>query len=206
MSGIRGHDMTDEIKELKKLLEKALRCMGATAGEMGIDDWQSLNDETVGEINKALEIRPGQACDTRCSHDWEVEWETSDDCDISVADTSGDAYILAMEGVEHILESITFGEERTLKIRFCLQGNGNLRYKMEKRYKKFTCGECTWLGQFGDVDLYHCAQGGHPTVLAVRSSEPSDYLSGMVFADNFPELAEAKRRALAKGLNCERGE
>lgn len=53
------------------------------------------------------------------------------------------------------------------------------------------------------MDLYHCLEGGvhqMPTVIARRSSEGSDYKSGMTFAETDPELAAAKLRAVAKGL------
>lgn len=45
------------------------------------------------------------------------------------------------------------------------------------------CEKCEYLGTYNDHDLYHCNKMGRlPTVIARRSSEPSDYLSGMSIA------------------------
>jgi len=66
---------------------------------------------------------------------------------------------------------------------------------------------CTFLGRFNEHDLYFCRQGiiDWPTVLARYSDEGSHYRSGMEFADpdkfpSIPELVEAKKRAVARGL------
>lgn len=70
-------------------------------------------------------------------------------------------------------------------------------------YYDHDCPRCTFLGHKNGMDLYHCLEGGvhqMPTVIARRSSEGSDYKSGMPFAETDPELAEAKLRAAAKGL------
>lgn len=64
---------------------------------------------------------------------------------------------------------------------------------------KHDCDHCIALGEFGDFDLYI-----HPeqpiTVIARRSDEGSDYVSGMELTEFYPELAEAKRRAIDAGL------
>ena len=74
------------------------------------------------------------------------------------------------------------------------------------RYKH-DCAACTFLGAHGDVDLYHCPQHGLPTLIARRSSNPSDYTSFM--ADRvrnearelvWTGLVEAYRRAFARRL------
>lgn len=58
-----------------------------------------------------------------------------------------------------------------------------------------------FLGHHDDLDLWYSDQGGVlPTVIARASSLPSDYTSGMVFAETFEPLGEAKRRAEARGL------
>lgn len=67
---------------------------------------------------------------------------------------------------------------------------------------KHDCKDCKPLGEFKDVDLYYCDQGGRiATVIARRSDEDSDYSSGIYFAkpDGIPELYEAKLRAIKKG-------
>lgn len=76
---------------------------------------------------------------------------------------------------------------------------------------------CTFLGRWcgkhhaddaqeQDFDLYHCMETPtYATVLARRSSEPSDYLSGLVFRNISLPIAEAARRAEARGLSTERG-
>lgn len=64
------------------------------------------------------------------------------------------------------------------------------------------CTACTPLGQYGEFDLYYCQQGiGWPTVIARYGHEGSEYRSGLGFSDRCDELAEAKRRAEALGLN-----
>jgi hypothetical protein len=63
------------------------------------------------------------------------------------------------------------------------------------------CDCCTYLGHFEKYDLYHCAHGGNPTVIA-RYGDDGDYMSGMCFAGQVKPLGVAKERALAKGLNC----
>ena len=42
---------------------------------------------------------------------------------------------------------------------------------------KHDCEACTFLGSFGEHDLYHCPQHGLPTLIARRSSDGSDYSS-----------------------------
>lgn len=72
---------------------------------------------------------------------------------------------------------------------------------------------CTFLGRFTmeagergwptDYDLYHCMQGGRPTVSARYSSDGPDYFSGMIFGENgqIPALVEARNRAIERGLD-----
>ncbi len=76
------------------------------------------------------------------------------------------------------------------------------------------CDECFYLGHYEEYDLYyHSDERGSPieTVIARRSSEGSDYISGMVFSkpyvdivgrphDGFPPLVAARIRAIDKGL------
>jgi hypothetical protein len=67
-------------------------------------------------------------------------------------------------------------------------------------YFNHDCDKCTPLGQYNDHDLYHCEQGGMPTIIARFSDEPADYKSGLVFKDVDPELQEAARRAIMLNL------
>jgi hypothetical protein len=66
------------------------------------------------------------------------------------------------------------------------------------------CSNCEFLGQFEyeavNYDLYFC--GGHCrcTVIARRSSDPSDYASGLPGTGTDIPLAEALERANQKGL------
>ena len=68
------------------------------------------------------------------------------------------------------------------------------------------CRGCTFLGRFNDKDLYFCTQGStwHHTVIARFGDDGPDYSSGLPFAVEgefgIPELLEAKKRAIAKGL------
>lgn len=62
------------------------------------------------------------------------------------------------------------------------------------------CDCCTFLGEHGEYDLYHCMQGGDsPTVIARYGSE-GDYKSGLIFSSVDGDLAEAKKRAIALNL------
>ena len=63
------------------------------------------------------------------------------------------------------------------------------------------CNECVFLGVFNTQDLYSCKTNESPasaTVIARRSSEESDYSSGIGFKHN-ANLLEATRRALEVG-------
>ena len=74
---------------------------------------------------------------------------------------------------------------------------------MDKPRFTHDCKRCTFLGQFGEFDLYHCDQfqwSRIPTVIARYGNEPWEYASGLD-ATSIPELAEAKRRAEERGLN-----
>jgi hypothetical protein len=56
------------------------------------------------------------------------------------------------------------------------------------------------LGVFEAHDLYHCKQGGMPTVIARYGDDGPDYMSGMALADGNSIIFEARERAIAKGL------
>lgn len=68
------------------------------------------------------------------------------------------------------------------------------------------CPACIFLGEYGKFDLYvHCEQP--IKVIARRGDEGSDYVSGRPnltgadeLAEFYPELMEAKKRALDRGL------
>lgn len=60
------------------------------------------------------------------------------------------------------------------------------------------CSACTFLGRHNNVDLYFCANG--PTLIARYSSYAPNYSSGLPFISSFPDIKEAAKRALAKGL------
>lgn len=63
------------------------------------------------------------------------------------------------------------------------------------------CENCTYLGEFGTFDLYHCDTGtAFPTVIARYGNEGENYKSGMSGLD--PELIVAKFRARQRGLRC----
>lgn len=62
------------------------------------------------------------------------------------------------------------------------------------------CPHCTFLGNFDKHDLYFCEQVSTPTVIARYSSYGPDYTSGLHGVDVDNCLAEAKRRAIARGL------
>jgi hypothetical protein len=64
------------------------------------------------------------------------------------------------------------------------------------------CAKCLYLGHYAESDLYFCTAQviGIPTVLARFGNEPEVYVSGLALAEKVPELAEAKRRARARGL------
>jgi hypothetical protein len=63
------------------------------------------------------------------------------------------------------------------------------------------CDRCVSLGEYGAHDLYvceHCAGG--PTVIARYGSEGKEYTSGLELAAHDPILAEARRRAIERGI------
>lgn len=72
------------------------------------------------------------------------------------------------------------------------------------------CTNCVFLGRWSppytdvelkDFDLYYCTKGPGPTVIARYGALGHEYTSGMALADaGLPDLAEAKRRAMAMGL------
>lgn len=68
------------------------------------------------------------------------------------------------------------------------------------------CDSCIFLGRFEadyDYDLYYCGGNGWPTVVGRRSDDGSDYISGMIFAEqgHSPALVEARKRAIAMGFD-----
>ena len=66
------------------------------------------------------------------------------------------------------------------------------------------CERCLPLGQYGEYDLYFCPHVV-PTVIARYGNNGWDYTSGLWLTRLLPELAEAKRRAIAQGLFREEG-
>lgn len=62
------------------------------------------------------------------------------------------------------------------------------------------CERCQFLGQHNEADLYFCERVGFgPTVIARYGDEGLDYISGLVMAQHYADLAEAKRRAEREG-------
>lgn len=71
------------------------------------------------------------------------------------------------------------------------------------------CDRCLFLGRYNNVDLYVCARSNiADTVIARHSSEGSDYTSGLIFAHRniIPDLSEAMERAIARGIDCSKGD
>jgi hypothetical protein len=64
------------------------------------------------------------------------------------------------------------------------------------------CKKCNFLAHYNGHDLYFCGTGRmlNATVIARFSDSGPDYKSGLVLADVDPELAEAKRLAIERGL------
>ena len=60
--------------------------------------------------------------------------------------------------------------------------------------------DCIFLGQWFMDDLYHCEQGGMPTLIARHGSSGGDYTSGICFEKSMPALAVAGDRARRLGL------
>ena len=94
-------------------------------------------------------------------------------------------------------------EPRTLvnaKGRTFRSGCDELLVPMEEVQYKHDCAACTFLGRSSEGhDLYYCTQGGtFPTVIARRSSDGSDYVSGVVFAEHHKSIGEGV--ALSKAL------
>jgi hypothetical protein len=74
------------------------------------------------------------------------------------------------------------------------------RIGTERPQFKHDCPHCEFLGSFDRHDLYFCEQVSQPTVIARYSSYGPDYSSGLHGVDVDNCLAEAKRRAIARGL------
>jgi predicted 2-oxoglutarate/Fe(II)-dependent dioxygenase YbiX len=88
------------------------------------------------------------------------------------------------------------------------------RCNMKRRYKH-DCYDCVFLGQHQDADLYVCIKDEDgvtmDTVIARFSSDPPDYLSGLIFAYDYGSdlsidggdmrfVFEAFKRAISKGF------
>ena len=66
---------------------------------------------------------------------------------------------------------------------------------------KHDCDRCVFLGEHQAHDLYFCeACAGGPTVIARYGSEGKQYTSGLELAAVDPLLAEARERAVHRGL------
>lgn len=74
-------------------------------------------------------------------------------------------------------------------------------YNMNMRYKH-DCSSCIPLGRKGRADLYFCGEfnGCHATVIARWGHRGPNYSSGLSAVDQIPELAEAEKRAIERGL------
>ena len=62
------------------------------------------------------------------------------------------------------------------------------------------CDDCVFLGSFQNADLYYHEGRIETTVIARYSSDGPDYSSGLCFCKTNPKLAEAKRRAIERGI------
>lgn len=60
------------------------------------------------------------------------------------------------------------------------------------------CQQCAFLGRYGGFDLYHCPQGGRPTVVARFGNHNEEFLSGLPARPQ--ALREAQRRSEDRGL------
>jgi hypothetical protein len=67
------------------------------------------------------------------------------------------------------------------------------------------CDTCTFLGPMAEYDLWHCPQGGLPTVIARYGPAGSYKTESAVFMikGRDPELREARKRALDRKLQCD---
>lgn len=69
---------------------------------------------------------------------------------------------------------------------------------------KHDCDNCEFLGRHCHVDLYICGSDlALPTLIGRHSSVPEDYHSGYaggMAGYAYPEIDEAGRRAMARGL------
>lgn len=76
------------------------------------------------------------------------------------------------------------------------------RIKTAARYRHDCENDCLYLGPYGEYDLYvHQDSGNYAeTVIARKSSEPSDYVSGILAAKRYPELHEALKRSAYAGI------
>lgn len=61
------------------------------------------------------------------------------------------------------------------------------------------CGQCTFIGHSGGMDMYHCTQVGSDTLIA-RYGPGGDYISGTAFAEVDETIWKAAVLAEAMGL------
>jgi hypothetical protein len=73
------------------------------------------------------------------------------------------------------------------------------RITIESPRYEHDCHHCVFLGRFEEWDLW-----AHPvvpkTIIARRSSDPADYVSGLQLRNELPALAECYRRASEAGM------
>lgn len=62
------------------------------------------------------------------------------------------------------------------------------------------CPKCVWLGEFGRSDLYYCPQSAGLSTVIARFGPGPAYVSGLTLVDILPELGEARKRAITRGL------
>lgn len=76
------------------------------------------------------------------------------------------------------------------------------RIKTAARYRHDCEDDCLYLGPYGEYDLYvHQDSGNYAeTVIARKSSEPSDYVSGIQVAKHYSELRAALQRSIDAGI------
>jgi hypothetical protein len=67
------------------------------------------------------------------------------------------------------------------------------------------CDKCVFLGVFGDFDLYFDPRMQPHNVVARYGSLKQEWYSGLALGEKIPAIAEAKRRARARGLLGEVG-
>lgn len=114
-----------------------------------------------------------------------------------------EAAIAAGKTREERLDAVRVAAEK--KIFDSLQIESPVNVEDEAPLFKHDCNRCVYLGRLtsgATFDLYFCMQsGGMPTTVIARyGDEGPHYHSGLTLVDSMPTLAEAKRRAQARGL------